>query len=173
MTAVKRCLAVLMVVVLAVTVLEAGDADAHSRRRHRRQAQKRKDKNTRVEERQVSNLGVTIQFNDRESAIPEIDELLGDDDDDFFDGSITGFKNQCQGRILVEVFSAGGQAVGSTEASDSGAWAVVSEDPAEAYDTTSFFARATRFGTGKGARFACGKGISDTITITDDDSGII
>ena len=155
-----------MVVVLAVTVLEAGDADAHSRRRHRRQA--KKDKNTRVEERQVSNLGVTISFQDREPAIP-ISEATFDDDNDFFEGTISGFKNQCQGRILVELFAADGQAAGSTEASDSGSWAIVAEDPAESYDTDQFFARATRFGTGRGARFACGKGISDTITISDGD----
>lgn len=160
-----------MVVVLAVTVLEAGDADAHSRRRHRRQAQRNKDKNTRVEERQVSNLGVTISFQDEEPVIP-VSEATFQDNTDFFEGSITGFKNQCQGRILVEVFAADGQSVGSTEASDSGSWNVPSEDPADTYSTDQFFARATRFGTGRGARFACGKGISDTVTITDD-SGVI
>lgn len=170
MTAVKRCFAVLMVVVLAVTVLEAGDADAHNRRRHRRQA--KKDKRTRVEERQVSNLGVTISFTDREPALPIGGGFILDDDPDFFEGSITGFRNQCQGRILVEVFAADGQAVGSTDASDSGAWSLTAEDPSGAYDTDQFFARATRFGTGKGARFACGKGISDTITVVDDDASL-
>lgn len=172
-TAVKRCLAVLMVVVLAVTVLEAGDADAHNRRRHRRQAQRNKDKNTRVDERQVSNLGVTIQFTDREPAVPLGGGLILDDDPDYFDGTITGFKNQCQGRILVEVFRANGEAIGSTEASDSGAWSVTYEDPTDAGDDSAqFFARATRFGTGKGARFACGKGISDTITADDSDASL-
>ena len=170
MAAVKRFLAVLMVVVLAVTVLEVGVSDAHSRRRHRRQAQR--DKRTRVEERQVSNLGVTISYTDREPAVPVGGGFILDDDPDFFEGSITGFKNQCQGRILVELFAADGQAVGTADASDSGSWSVVSEDPAEAYDTDQFFARATRFGTGKGARFACGKGISDTITIVDEDASL-
>lgn len=167
MTAVKRGLAVLMVVVLAVTVLEAG-VDAHNRRRHRRGHQKNKGKQTRVEDRQVSNLGVTIDFEDREPVIPLGGGLLFDDDPDFFTGTITGFRNQCQGRILVEVFHANGQAVGAVEASDSGAWSVEAEDPGEG----SYFARATRFGTGRGARFACGKGISDTITIEDADAGI-
>ena len=170
-TVVRRCLAVLLVVVLALAVLEVGTADAHNRRRHRRQA-KKNDKRTRVEERQVSNLGVTISFEDREPTLP-LGELLVDDDDDFFDGTITGFKNECQGRILVELFTGNGQAVGSAEASDSGSWSIISEDPAEGYSTDQFFARATRYGTGKGARFACGKGLSDTITIEDGDSGLI
>ena len=166
MTVVKRCLAVLLVVVLAVTVLEAG-ADAHSRRRHRRQKAK-KDKQSRVEERQVSNLGVTIDFEDREPVLPLGGGTLFDDDPDYFSGTITGFKNECQGRILVEVFHADGQAVGSSEASDSGAWSVTAEDPG----TGGYFARATRYGTGKGARFACGKGISSTTNFEDADAGI-
>lgn len=170
MTAVKRCLSVLLVVVLAVTVLEAGVSDAHSRRKHRRQAKKNQNKNTRVEERQVSNLGVTIDFTDREATLPP---LIGEDSDDFFSGSITGFKNSCQGRILVEIFRASGEAIGSTEASDSGAYSVAIEDPAHGDGEGAFFARATRFGTGKGARFACGKGLSETQTFTDAEGGII
>lgn len=172
MTAVKRFLAVLMVVVLAVTVLEVGVSDAHNRRRHRRQAQRNQDKRTRVDERQVSNLGVTIQFTDREPALPLGGGLILDDDPDFFDGSITGFRNSCQGRILVEVFRANGEAMGSVEASDSGSWSITYEDPVGTDDGAQFFARATRFGTGRGARFQCGKGISDTITIEDDDAGL-
>jgi hypothetical protein len=167
-TVVKRCLTVLLVVVMAVTVLEAGTADAHSRRRHRRAHQKNKDKNTRAEERQVSNLGVTIDFEDRESTVP-LGEFLVDDDDDYFSGTITGFKNECQGRILVEVFHANGLAVGSTEASDSGAWSVTAEDPGSG----GYFARATRYGTGKGARFACGKGVSNTTNFEDGESGLL
>jgi hypothetical protein len=166
-TVVKRCFAVLLVVVLAVTVLEAG-ADAHNRRRHRRQHQKKNNKNTRVEERQVSNLGVTIDFEDREPALPLGVGVLFDDDPDVFSGTITGFKNECQGRILVEVFHANGQAVGAVEASDSGAWSLQSEDPG----TGGYFARATRYGTGRGARFACGKGISSTTNFEDGDAGI-
>jgi hypothetical protein len=167
-TAVKRCLTVLLVVVMAVTVLEIGTADAHSRRRHRRQAKKNQNKNTRVEERQVSNLGVTIDFEDREPTLP-LGEVLVDDDDDFFSGTITGFKNECQGRILVEVFHANGQAVGGVEASDSGSWSVTAEDPG----TGGYFARATRYGTGRGARFACGKGVSNTTEFEDGDAGLI
>ena len=167
MTVVKRCLAVLLVVVLAVTVLEAG-ADAHNRRRHRRQHNKNKNKNTRVEERQVSNLGVTIDFEDREPVLPLGGGVLFDDDPDVFSGTITGFKNECQGRILVEVFHADGQAVGAVEASDSGAWSLQHEDPG----TGGYFARATRYGTGRGARFACGKGVSSTTNFDDADAGI-
>ena len=169
MTVVKRCLSVLLVVVLAVTLLEVG-ADAHNRRRHRRQAKKNQNKNTRVEERQVSNLGVTIDFTDREATIPLI---IGEDSDDFFSGSITGFKNSCQGRILVEIFRASGEAIGSTEASDSGAYSAAIEDPAHGDGEGAFFARATRFGTGKGARFACGKGLSETETFTDAEGGLV
>ena len=154
MTVVKRCLAVLLVVVLAVTMLEAGADAANRRRRHRRATNKDDKKNTRVEERQVSNLGVTIDFEDREPILPLGGGVLFDDDPDVFSGSITGFRNECQGKILVEVFHADGEAVGAVEASDSGAWSLQSEDPG----TDGYFARATRFGTGKGARFACGKG---------------
>jgi hypothetical protein len=166
-TGVKRCLAVLLVVVLAVAVLEAG-ADAGTRRRHRRQKAKKEQRQTRVEERQVSNLGVTIDFEDREPVLPLGGGVLFDDDPDVFSGTITGFKNECQGRILVEVFHADGQAVGSTEASDSGAWSLTSEDPG----TGGYFARATRYGTGRGARFACGKGVSSTTNFDDADAGI-
>jgi hypothetical protein len=161
-----------MVVVLAITVLDVGISDAHSRRRHRRQAQKNRDKQTRVEERQVSNLGVTVQFTDNEPILPLGGGFILDDDPDFFDGSVTGFRNQCQGRILVEVFRANGESLGSTEASDSGSWNLQYEDPVQSGDSSQFFARATRFGTGRGARFACGKGISDTITATDEDASL-
>jgi len=164
---VKRCLAMLLVVVLAVTVLEAG-ADAHSRRRRHRRATNKDKQNTRVEERQVSNLGVTIDFEDREPVLPLGGGTLFDDDPDFFSGTITGFKNECQGRILVEVFHANGEAVGGVEASDSGSWSVTAEDPG----TGGYFARATRYGTGKGARFACGKGVSSTTNFDDGDAGL-
>jgi hypothetical protein len=159
---------VLLVVVVAVTMLDAG-ADAHNRRRRHRQATN-KGKNSRVEERQVSTLGVSIDFTDREATLPP---LLGEDAEDFFSGNITGFKNECQGRILVEIFRANGEAIASVEASDSGAYSVGAEDPAHGDDEGSFFARATRYGTGKGARFACGKGISDSQTFTDGNGGVI
>lgn len=157
-----------LAVVLAVTVLEVGAADAHSRRRHRRQKQKEQEKKTRVEERQVSNLGVSIDFEDREPTLP-LSEVIVDDDDDYFSGNITGFRNECQGKILVEVFHADGEPVGSAEASDSGSWSVTFEDPG----SDGYFARATRFGTGKGARFACGKGVSETIEFEDGDAGLL
>jgi hypothetical protein len=157
-----------MVVVLAVTVLEAGTADAHNRRRHR--AHHRAQKKSRPTDRQVSNLGVTIDFTDREADLPP---LVGEDAPDFFSGSISGFKNSCQGRILVEIFRSNGEAIASVEGSDDGAYSVEAEDPAHGDDEGNFFARATRFGTGRGARFACAKGISDTATFADANGGII
>src|SRR5690349_18681581 len=101
-TAVKRCVALLLVVVLAVTVLEA-NADAAARRRRRRRAHQQ-EKKTRVEDRQVSNLGVTIQFHDNEATLPLGGGTVFEDPPDYFDGSISGFKASCQGRIVVEIF---------------------------------------------------------------------
>jgi len=170
-TAVKRCLAVLLVVAVALTVLEVG-ADASARRRRRRRAHQQ-EKRTRVEDRQVSNLGVTIAYHDSEATVPLGGGTLFEDPPDYFDGSISGFKASCQGRIVVEIFMSSGASIGSVEASDDGTWSFTREDPNNGDGDFSAFARATRYGTGKGARFACGKGISDTEGFTDNSSSLV
>jgi hypothetical protein len=170
-TAAKRCLALLLVAVLALTMIDAG-ADAASRRRRTRRENKQEhqDKQRSGEDRSVDNLGVTVSFQDNEPLLPLGGGTLFDDDPDYFSGSISGFRNRCQGRILVEVFHANGKPVGSIEGSDNGSWSLQAEDPVKSGDGAEFFARASRFGTGKGARLTCAKGLSDTITIEDGDA---